>query len=266
MSEQIESESKFLWKFLLKILLTPVTFFLVLIGKKQFGELNEPFRMLFRFFFEAKVTAGLIIVNISIFIATLFIGENFVMAFASYPQDMLSLRAYTLITSGFLHSGLAHLFGNMLALLIFGRVVERKLGSGRMALVYFGALLISGIFSSLIDLFITGSRIPGVGASGAIMGLIAAAILLNPFYITYELIFPLPIMLVGWLTIYADITGIINPTDDGIGHFAHLGGFLSVALLVFILHQEDRASMKKGLIINLVSLAVFAAAYFLFLS
>jgi membrane associated rhomboid family serine protease len=181
-----------------------------------------------------------------------------------YPADLFSIRAYTLITSGFMHASWEHLLGNMLALFIFGRVVEKKLGYAKTALIYFGALIISGVFSSLIDLYITGSTTPSLGASGAIMGLVAAAILIDPFYITFDLIIPLPIMIVGWITIYSDISGIISPVADDIGHFAHLGGFLSVGVLLFLFERDERQKFKKGLIINVISIIILGAAYYFF--
>lgn len=264
MSKQINSESKFIWKFILHIILTPVTFILVLFGKKKFSELFKPFAELFKFITEPKITLTLIILNIIIYIVSLFLSENTFKLFISYPSDLLSARAYTLITSGFLHANLAHLLGNMLALFIFGRIVERRLGSGKTLGIYFGALLISGIFTSVIDL-IRGQNIGGLGASGAIMGLVSAAILLDPFYITYELILPLPVMFVGWITIYFDIAGILNPVNDGIGHFAHMGGFISVALLLFFLEKNQQNKMKKGLLINVISLLIAGLLYiFLF--
>lgn len=259
--ENIDSESRFVWNIILRVLLLPITFFLVIIRKKEPKELFEPIRLFFEFIFQAKFSITLIIINIAIFIWSAFWNDAMINMLISYPSDLLSLRAYTLITSGFLHANLTHLLGNMLALFIFGRVVERKLGVGKTALIYFGALIISNIFSSVIDI-LSGSNIPGLGASGAIMGLVAAAVLLNPFYITYELILPLPIMFVGWLTIYADIIGIINPAEDGIGHFAHLGGFLSVTLLMFMLNTEDKQAMKKGFFINIFSLIFFVLIYY----
>jgi len=263
--EEVESESKFFWKIILRIILLPITLFLVIIRKREFKELFEPIRLFFEFIFQAKFTLMLIIINTTIFIWSGFWSESTTNLLISYPSDFLSTRAYTLITSGFMHASWEHLLGNMLALFIFGRVVERKLGIGKSILVYFGALIISGVFSSGIDL-LSGSTVPSLGASGAIMGFIAAAILLDPFYFTYELIIPLPIMLVGWMTIYADIIGILNPVEDGIGHFAHLGGFLSITLLLFFLGTEDKQTLKKGFYINIFSLIFFSIIYFLFIA
>jgi membrane associated rhomboid family serine protease len=262
--EEIRSESKFVWKFILNIILTPITLLLVLFRKKQFKDLFQPFIDLFKFIFEPKFTISIIIINIILFVISLFFfSEATLNSLMNYPADLIHLRLYTLITSGFFHASWIHLLGNMLGIFIFGRVVERRLGFFKTLLIYFGALIISNLFTSLIHLFIIGDNIGGLGASGAIMGLVSTAILLDPFYFTYELIIPLPIMVAGWLAIYADIAGIINPVEDGIGHFAHIGGFISVGLLMFLIGIDERSKLKKGFIINIISLVVAVAIYFL---
>ena len=106
------------------------------------------------------------------------------------------------------------------------------------------------------------NNIGGIGASEALMGLVATAILLSPFYITYMSIIPLPVMVVGWLFIWADVTGIINPTADGIGHFAHLGGFISIAVIMFLLNSEAKSKLKRGFLINIISLIIGVLLYF----
>ena len=259
----IKSESKFIWMLILHILLTPVTLLLILFKRKEFKDLFRPFYDVIEYIFEPKFTMSIIILNILIFIGSFFLSNQTFTSLINYPSDIFSLRFYSLITSGFLHANLAHLIGNLVGIFIFGRVVERKLGLFKTFLVYFGALIISGLFSSLIHLFIIGDNTGGLGASGALMGLVATAILIDPFYITYELIIPLPIMLSGWIAIYADISGIINPTEDGIGHFAHIGGFISIGLLMFFMAVEEKAKLKKGLIINLISIGLACVIYFL---
>ncbi|MBW2980952.1 rhomboid family intramembrane serine protease [Candidatus Woesearchaeota archaeon] len=262
--KKIESETIFIWKLIFHVLLTPIILVLVLFKKKEFKDLFQPFKDIVEFVFGPKFSITMIIVNILIFFVSIFMSEALLSSLISYPSDLLNLRLYTLITSGFLHANAVHLFGNMLGIFIFGRIVERKLGVGRTALVYFGALIISGVFSSLIHLFILGDNIGGLGASGALMGLVAAAILVEPFYIVHDLVVPMPVMVVGWLTIYGDIMGVLNPIEDGIGHLAHIGGFISIALTCYLLGIEERAKLKRGLIINLISLGVFLAYIFLF--
>lgn len=263
--KRIESETRFIWKLLLYILLTPITLILVLFKRRQLKELLQPFSDLYQFLFAAKFTALIIIINIVIYFLSLSFSETLFTILINYPADLISLRLHTFFTAGFLHADLSHLFGNMLAIFIFGRIVERKIGSLKTALVYFGALFISSLFSSAIHLFLLGDNIGGIGASGALMGLVAAAILLDPFYITYELLLPLPVMIVGWLTIYFDIIGILNPIEDGIGHFAHLGGFISIAVIIYLLDIEEKARLRKGFLINVLSLILGILLYlFLF--
>jgi len=262
--EDIESENKFIWKFIWHILITPITLLLVIFKKKEFKDLFQPFTDLFKFIFEPKFTIAIIIINVVLFFGSFFfLSEQMFNSFINYPTDLLNFRFQTLITAGFLHANLAHLIGNMIGIFIFGRVVEKQLGFFKTFLVYFGALIVSGLFTSLIHLFIIGDNIGGLGASGALMGLISTAILLNPFYITYELLIPLPIMIDGWLAIYADMAGILNPVEDGIGHFAHIGGFISIGLIMFLIGIDERSKLKRGLIINIISLVIGVILYFL---
>jgi len=264
---EIESETKFFWKILLHILISPITFFQVLFGRKESKELWKPFFDIVEFIFEPKFTISMIILNVVIFIwSVFFASEQLINSFVHYPANIFSAKVYTIITAGFLHADMSHLFFNMVALFIFGRVVERKLGFFKTAMVYFGAMIISHVFASIIYLFVLGENVGGLGASGALMGLVSCAILVDPLYLTYELIVPLPIMIVGWLTIYADITGIISSANDGIGHFAHLGGFISIAILTYFFSDIEKEELKKGLIINVVSFAVIAAIYFVYIS
>jgi len=258
---KIESESKFVWKFILHTLLTPFTLILILFGKKKFADLLIPFRDLSKFIFGAKFALAIIIINLLAFFGSLLLSENAFDSLVNYPSNLLQLKFHTLITAGFLHANLGHLIGNIVGIFIFGRVVERKIGFFKTFLVYFGSLVIASLFFSLIGL-LSGSNVGGLGASGALMGLVSTAILLDPFYLIYELIIPLPIMLVGWLAIFADISGIINPRADGIGHFAHLGGFISIGLVMFLLGVDERSKLKKGLLINIASLLVVIAVYF----
>ncbi|MBD3318989.1 rhomboid family intramembrane serine protease [Candidatus Woesearchaeota archaeon] len=251
-SKSQQSESGFLLTQLWHVLATPFRLVLFVLGKRTFAEVATPVTNSVRFFFAPRFSILMSAVLIIVFIASLFID---IVPYLAYPADLFSLRFFTIITAGFLHADPAHLFGNVLVLYIFGRVVERRIGATNTALVYFGALIIAGLFSALINMAI-GDNTPGLGASGAIMGIVATAMLLDPFYITYQLGIPLPVMIIGWIAIGADVAGILNPTEDGIGHFAHLGGFLSIAILAFFLSGENRLRLLKGLVVNIISLLI----------
>ncbi len=259
----IRSESHFAFDLLREILFLPVTFILVLLKKKKASELKRPLKVIKTFLSETRFTIAIININILVFIISIFFPENILMLLANSPQNMFTGKFYSLITSGFLHANVYHLFGNLLFIFIFGRVLERKIGAKKTTLIYFGAMIISAVFSNIINYFILGISIPGIGASGALMGLVATAMLLDPLYMTFAYILPLPIMVVGWLAIYSDIIGILNPMQSNIGHFAHLGGFLSIAILVYLFSDEDKKKMKKGVYINLISIVIAALIIFL---
>lgn len=261
----IQSESRFVWKLILHILLTPFILILFIFRKRTLRDLFQPFIHIVRFLFETKFVVIIIMLNIAMYVYSFILSPEIVQTLIHYPSNIFGLKAYTLITSGFLHINLTHLFGNMLGIFIFGRILERKFGVAKTALIYFSALILSNVFSSVIHLYLLGNNVGGIGASGALMGLVAAAMLVDPFYLTYELLLPLPVMVVGWLTIYADIIGILNPVEDGIGHFAHLGGFISIAFIMYLMEVKDRRLLKKGLVINIVSLLVVALTYYYFI-
>ena len=163
------------------------------------------------------------------------------------PQSLFDLNPLPLFSSWFLHADLTHLAGNMIFLFIFGRIVERKFGFFRFWLIYFSSALISDLVAGLI--FQQG----GIGASGAIAGLVAAGVITKPFYITYALGVPLPVLFVGWIALAADLSGVIKPVlGDTVGHIAHLAGFFGITLLIYFLARKD-TEIRRGFVINLVS-------------
>ncbi|MDM7914635.1 MAG: rhomboid family intramembrane serine protease [Candidatus Eisenbacteria bacterium] len=148
--------------------------------------------------------------------------------------------AWTLVTSQFLHGSVLHLGGNMLFLWIFGNNVEDRLGSIRFLFFY----LLCGVAAGLVH-FATdpASRIPTIGASGAISGVLGAYAVLFPrarirtlviliFYIT---IVELPALLWVALWFLAQLFGgfASRGAGGGVAWFAHIGGlFAGIALLV----------------------------------
>jgi membrane associated rhomboid family serine protease len=98
-----------------------------------------------------------------------------------------------------------------------------------------------------------------IGASGGLMGLIACAMLVEPFCITYETFFPVPVMIKGWMFIYADFLGFLGGERDGISHLTHLLGILSIAGVVYFLSKSDRKKLRDGLMINVIFIAMFVA-------
>jgi membrane associated rhomboid family serine protease len=206
------------------------------------------------------VTYLLIALNVLGFLWELSLGRNldralFSVAFIParfwipgyWAQDI-----FTMIASMFLHGGLMHIGSNMLYLWIFGDNVEDRLGKVRYILFYFacgiGATLAHAIFSS-------GSRIPAIGASGAIAGVLGAYLILYPharvmtlipifFFITIREI-PAVIILGFWfvLQLFSGVgsLGVPDAQDmGGVAYFAHIGGFVAGIVLIFLLGGTRR--------------------------
>ena len=149
----------------------------------------------------------------------------------SEPPEFL-----TLITSQFLHGGLTHLIGNMLFLWIFGNNVEDKLGRVKFLIFY----LTVGVLSGLTQwIFSAQSMIPGLGASGAIAGVMGAYILRFPkvsvnTFIPPFFIIPIPAFAyLGIWFVQQALSSIAQPMGGkgGVAYWAHSGGFVFGAVL-----------------------------------
>lgn len=139
-----------------------------------------------------------------------------------------------MFSSGFLHADNAHLFFNMFSLYIFANVVVALLGTFNFLIVYLGSLLMG----SLLSFYFHKNEYyySAVGASGAVMGIIYSAILLQPGMNLYLFFIPIPIPAyifgIGYL-LYS-IYGMKSRTDN-IGHDAHFGGAIGGFILTLIL-------------------------------
>ena len=169
------------------------------------------------------------------------------------PEDFPS-PVMTIFTSMFLHAGFAHIGGNMLFLWIFGDNVEDTLGHGRFLLFY----LLSGVAAALVQTGLNpGGRLPMVGASGAISGVLGAYLLLFPYarVLTLLILLPLPfvrfihipamIVLGFWFLLqllYATVSigaqAAGRAESGGPAWFAHIGGFLAGILLLLMLRPR----------------------------
>lgn len=204
--------------------------------------------------FQAKATTFLILINLVVYFISLTWSADYFQSMIFTPDKLMQLPQ---LASWFLHANPTHLIGNMIFLFIFGRVVERRFGFFKFLLIYFCAAIVSDLIAGLV--FGQG----GIGASGAIAGLIAAAIIVDPFYLTYIVFgIPVPVIVLGWIAVFADITGLISPVPgDNIGHIAHLAGFFAITLLVFIFNIKSK-KIKLGLFINVLTLIFGTLLYY----
>ncbi|WP_339634518.1 rhomboid family intramembrane serine protease [Bizionia echini] len=139
-----------------------------------------------------------------------------------------------MLTSGFLHVDTAHLFFNMFSLYFFADVVIAYLGNFQFFIVYLGSLLLGNLLSLYFHK--NEYHYSAVGASGAVMGIIYSAILLQPGMSLYLFFIPIPIPAyifgIGYL-LYS-IYGMKNRVGN-IGHDAHFGGAIGGYVITLIL-------------------------------
>ena len=148
---------------------------------------------------------------------------------------------YTIFTSMFVHGSLAHLFGNLWFLWVFGPAVEGRLGFRRFMLLY----LLSGMAAAFLQGFsMPESIIPMVGASGAVSGVLGAYLVLFPrarvLTVVPPLIFfffwlPAPIYLGYWIIIQIAYAFFEIP---GVAWWAHVGGFALGLVLILIMRPK----------------------------
>jgi len=215
----------------------------------------------------------LIAANIAVFVFLQGLGSNerFTYAFSTVPREIVTGRDVatvvtikdpvsgevagtvelgltpipvylTLLTSMFMHGGLAHIFGNMLYLWIFGDNLEDSMGHLRYLLFY----LTCGIVAGLAHVFATTAfggnpYLPALGASGAISGVLAGYLVLHPKrrvrVIVMRTIQEVPsIWAIGIWFVFQLVSGIgllgSKSQAGGVAYAAHIGGFIAGLILV----------------------------------
>lgn len=221
------------------------------------------------------VNITIIGLNILMFIVQIMLGDPFTNGWSLVPREIttgqdligsfpvpgfdgqIDLTAaplgnvyLTLLTSMFMHGGLLHIGSNMLFLFIFGDNVEDNFGSLKYLLFY----LVCGFGASAAQIFLGGpdSVIPNLGASGAIAGVLAAylvlfrdariRVLLTLGYFFTIARVPAIFMIGIWIgTQLLSIFVLEEQTaGGGVAYWAHVGGFVTGIILVFLLRNTER--------------------------
>ncbi|MDQ2718168.1 MAG: rhomboid family intramembrane serine protease [Bacteroidota bacterium] len=195
------------------------------------------------------VVLNLIIINVIVFIAQMVFDPSGLDIFGTtrfgwltsrlglYSFDSGLFNPYQLITHMFAHGGYLHIIFNMYALWLFGAVLEKTWGPKRFLIFYFVCGIGAGITQALL---VSGG--PAIGASGAVMGLLAAFAYTFPNVEFYILPIPFPIKAKYLAIIYAaiDIFGGFSGGGDNVAHFAHLGGLAMGFILAMIWNKTDK--------------------------
>jgi len=190
-------------------------------------------------------------------------GLNDVAFFRKYEFHIGSIRAgeqIRLVSSGFLHGDMGHLFFNMFTLYMFAPVVTSYFGSASFLLIYMASL----VFGSLLTLLMHKNEYSyrAIGASGAVIGILYSAILIDPSMSLYLFFIPIPIpaYLFGIGYLLYSIYGM-KAKNDNIGHTAHFGGAIGGYLITLIKEPTmlvDNTFMVVLLAIPIIILFVMA--------
>lgn len=206
------------------------------------------------------ITKILIIINILMYILSLFFGDNssynLILLGANNRGLVLSGEYYRLITSAFLHGSLLHLFVNMYSLWIIGSQVETYIGKTKYLIIY----LLSALMGSLFSIIFLAENSLSVGASGAIFGLMGALLYFGYHYrlylsntLTSQII---PIIIINL------ILGFLSSSIDNGAHIGGLiGGYLST-MIVGLKYKSQKSETINGLIVY--SVLVLFIIYALF--
>ena len=199
------------------------------------------------------VTYALIAINVLVFVLLeLPQGDNldaFLTRWGTIPAQIVAGNGLiTLITSMFLHAGWLHIGSNMLFLWIFGDNVEDAFGH----VLYLIFYLVCGIAASLAQVLVgPSSTVPGVGASGAIAGVLAGYIVLfgsRPVRVLmqgYLTTVPSYVMIGLWIVtqLLSGFGALGDTQSGGVAYWAHIGGFVAGLVLTFLLRGVVRPTL-----------------------
>ena len=206
------------------------------------------------------ITKNLLIINVLCFLASLVLGMHGIDMDELFGLHFVlagHFRPWQFFTYMFMHAGWQHLFFNMFAVWMFGRIMEQTMGQGRFLFYYLTCGLGAGVAQELVQLAeywyygfgsfeqvsLGGALVPmadyldrwnTVGASGAVYGILLS------FGMTFPeeriFIFPLPVpikakyFVMGYAVI--ELLSALSQKGDGVAHMAHLGGMLVGFLLL----------------------------------
>jgi rhomboid family protein len=213
------------------------------------------------------MTIGIIAVNVIVFILQIcglslaagsslavvpaeLLQVRIVHGFAHGPFDTIAVpEGLTLISYMFLHTDLLHLTSNMIFLWVFGDNVEDAMGHIKFLAFYLLCGIAAGLFHTLA---LPTSRLPLIGASGAVAGTIAAYLILHPRVLVWILAFrviPLRVTAV-WILgswVATQLFMVLVNRGDQIAWWAHIGGVLAGGLLIPIMRRPNVALFDRGM-------------------
>lgn len=186
-----------------------------------------------------KAVLPLIIINVFVFILQNVLGMQFTQMFYLDTATAF-VRPWTLLTAMFLHGDITHILFNMYALLMFGPLIEQRVGTKNFLNMYF----LSGLIASAGYVFwqeiILGTSAVALGASGAIMGVLGMTIVLLPnLRVLFFFIIPMSMRTAGIIFALIDVIGVFTPNN--VANIAHLFGLAAGMLFArYLLKQKKK--------------------------
>ncbi len=196
------------------------------------------------------VVKWLLIINVVVYFMQILGGDTLLTSwFSVYPATFLkTLQVWRLVSYQFLHGDMLHILFNMLGLFFLGPTLERHWGSKKFLIFYLGCGIVGGLlYPALLGLRIilphpTLGVLPLIGASGAILGMLAACAILFPHFVVFIIVFPVPIRVAAIICLFIATVIILGKGSNAGGEAAHLGGMAAGA--IYVVSQSWRAKFK----------------------
>lgn len=184
------------------------------------------------------VVKNILIINVILFFGNMVMGGKLDLYLDLYPIGYEEFKPYQFVTYMFMHADIPHIFFNMIAVYMFGSILESLWGPKRFLNFY----LLCGLGAAALQLAIfyyTGDGARLVGASGAVFGLLVAFAMMFP-NTELQLYFLIPIKAKYLVTGYAlyELYNGFFPRDN-VAHFAHLGG-LVVGIIIMLIWKRNK--------------------------
>lgn len=197
--------------------------------------LNRKFRYTY-----SNASVYLVIINVLVFLATnytniAFRGVRLVYWLSLIPGCINMGWVWQFVTYMFVHGSMMHLFFNMFALIMFGRTLERYLGTREFLLFYFLCGILGGVISYLFYIIQGITTVAVMGASGSIYALLFLCAVLFPtsrllLFFIFPVKMPYAVMIYIAIEIFSQVFGLAN----GVAHLIHLSCILIAWLYVWL--------------------------------
>ena len=180
---------------------------------------------------ESPITIYIACINILILVLDYLLGGLLIDLGAKSSSNIINGEIWRIITPIFLHADIYHLVTNLFGILVFGSIVEKKLGTANFLIIY----IFSGTFGNILSFYF--SPFTGVGSSGSVFGILACLVLY--FYVNKNKFGNIGKEYLISITTIIIISLFFGFISTGIDNAAHLGGMLAGFVISLVLITRD---------------------------